>query len=101
MTSQEVLEKVAKGMVAAGAYKDVESAIKALAIEVAERKVVGYREQVQKFERKYNHNLEEQSRLLQGKATMEDEEEWMEWKGAAVMLEAWNKALQNLLDSAA
>lgn len=31
---------------------------------------------------------------------MEEEEEWMEWKGAVVMLEAWQKALQGVLRSA-
>lgn len=100
MTSQDILEKVAKGMVAAGAYKDVRTAIQALAVEQIERKIAAYRKQVQEFERKYNHTLEEHSRLLEGKATMQDEEEWMEWKGAAVMLDAWQRALQELLNGA-
>ncbi len=100
MTSQDVLEKVAKGMVATGVYKDVKTAIKALAVEQAERKIAAYQKQVQEFERKHNHSLETHSRLLKGNASMEGEEEWMEWKGAAVMLEAWKKALQELLSSA-
>ena len=100
MTSQDILEKVAKGMVAAGIYKDSETAIQALAVEQIERKIAAYRKQVQEFERKYNHTLEEHSRLLEGKAAMQDEEEWMEWKGAAVMLEAWQRALQELLNGA-
>jgi len=100
MTSQDILERVAKGMVAVGAYKDVRTAIQALAVEQVERKVAAYRKQVQEFERKYNHTLEEHSRLLEGKAAMQDEEEWMEWKGAAVMLEAWQRALQELLNGA-
>ncbi len=31
---------------------------------------------------------------------MEEEKEWMEWKGATVMLEAWQRALQEVLKSA-
>ncbi len=100
MTSQDVLEKVAKGMVATGVYKDVKTAIKALAVEQVERKIAAYRKQVEEFERKNSHSLAEHGRLLEGKATMEEEEEWMEWKGAAVMLEAWQRALQQLLNSA-
>ena len=100
MTSQDILERVAKGMVAVGAYKDVRTAIQALAVEQIERKVAAYCRQVQEFERKYNHTLEEHSQMLEGKATMQDEEEWMEWKGAAVMLEAWQRALQELLNGA-
>jgi hypothetical protein len=100
MTAQDVLEKVAAGMVAVGLYKDVETAIRALALEQIERKIAAYQTQVQGFEGKYDRSLEEQSRFLEGKATMEEEEEWMEWKGAVVMLEAWQKALQEVLRSA-
>ena len=89
MTAQDVLEKVARSLVAAGLYKDVATAIRALALE-----------QVQAFERKYCHSLEEYSRLIEGRASMEEEEEWMEWKGATVMLEAWQRALQEVLKSA-
>jgi len=87
-------------MVAAGLYKDEEAALRALAIEQIERKVTAYREQMQTFERKYHHSLDEHSRLLEGKVSMEEEEEWMEWKGVAVMLEAWQNALQEVLDGA-
>ena len=101
MTSHEALESVARGMVAAGVYKDEEAAIKAMAIEQIERKITAYREQVQIFERKYQQTLDEHGRLLQGKATMEEEDEWMDWKSAVVMLDAWQKALQEVLASAA
>ena len=100
MTAQDVLEKVARGLVAAGLYKDVATAIRALALEQVERKAAAYREQVQAFERKYCHSLEEYSRLIEGRASMDEEEEWMEWKGATVMLEAWQRALQEVLKSA-
>lgn len=97
MNAQDVLQQVAEGMVVAGLYKDVGTAIRALAVEQVERKIAAYRAQVQELERKYGHSLAEHGRLLEGKASMEEEEEWMEWKGAAVMLEAWQRALQEVL----
>ena len=100
MNAQDVLQQVAQGMVVAGLYKDVGTAIRALAVEQVERKIAAYRAQVQEFERQYGHSLEAHSRLLEGKASMEEEEEWMEWKGATVMLEAWQRALQEVLASA-
>ena len=100
MTSQEVLEKVAKSMVATGVYKDVDTALRALAVEQVERKIAAYQEQVQAFDRKYRHSLEEHRRLLEGRASMAKEDEWMEWQGAQVMLEAWHSALQEILHSA-
>jgi hypothetical protein len=100
MTTQDVLENVARGMVAAGLYKDVTTAIRALALEQVERKIAHYEERVQAFESQHGHSLEAYSGLLEGKASIGDEEEWMEWKGAVVMLEAWQKALQEMLKHA-
>jgi len=97
MITQEVLETVARGMVAAGLYKDIAAALRAMALEQIERKIATYRAQVEGFEKKYHHSLETQSALLAGRASMEEEEEWMEWKGAVVMLEAWHRALQEVL----
>ena len=47
MTAQETLEKVATGLVAVGLYKDVETAIRALAFEQIERMISAYQSQVQ------------------------------------------------------
>jgi hypothetical protein len=99
MNSQEILEKVARGMVATGVYKDITTAIQALAVEQVERKIAVYRKQVQSFEGKYNRSLEEHSRMLAGKASIPEEEDWMEWKGAAVMLDAWQSALRELISA--
>ncbi len=97
MIAQEVLETVARGMVAAGLYKDIAAAIRAMALEQIERKIATYRAQVEGFEKQYHHSLETHSGLLVGRASMAEEEDWMEWKGAVVMLEAWRRALQEVL----
>jgi len=84
-------------MVAAGLYKDIAAAIRAMALEQIERKIATYRAQVEGFEKQYHHSLETHSGLLVGRASMAEEEDWMEWKGAVVMLEAWRRALQEVL----
>ena len=97
MRTEEVLETMARSMVAAGLYKDIAAALRAMALEQIERKIATYRAQVEAFEQKYQHSLETHSGLLVGRASMAEEEEWMEWKGAVVMLEAWRRALQEVL----
>ena len=92
MITQEVLETVARGIVAAGLYKDTATALRAMALEQIERKIATYRAQVEEFEQKYHHSLETHSGGLAGRAAMAEEEEWMEWQGAVVMLEAWRRA---------
>lgn len=97
MTAQETLEQVAHDLVAVGLYKDTETAIRALALDQIERKINAYQSQVHEFEARLGSSLEEYSQTLTAKATIEAEEEWMEWKGAIVMLEAWREAFQKVL----
>ena len=100
MTSQAVLESIVNSLVTAGIYKNEEAAIRALAVELIERKISTYQDQVQTFEKRYQHTLDQHTAMLKETASMQQEDEWMEWKGAAVMLEAWQQALQDVLDSA-
>ncbi|MDY0093081.1 MAG: hypothetical protein RBT80_10315 [Candidatus Vecturithrix sp.] len=39
----------------------------------------------QELERKYQQNFEQFTQAIQYKATLEAEEDWMEWKGAVEM----------------
>ena len=88
MASQAVLASIANSLVTAGIYKNEEAALKALAIELIEREISTYQEQVQTFEERYRHTLDQHTEVLKETASMQEEDEWMEWKGAAVMLEA-------------
>ena len=100
MTSQAVLESIANSLVTAGIYKNEEAALRALAIELIERKISTYRDQVQTFEEGYQHTLDQHTEVLKETASTQEEDGWMEWKGAEVMPEAWQQALQHVLDSA-
>ena len=100
MDAHQALESIAKEMVTTGLYKDEGAAVRALAVDQIERKIATYQRQVETFEKQYGCDLDSHSRALEGQACMEEEDEWMDWKGAVVMLEAWQKALQEVLTSA-
>ena len=100
MTSQAVLASIANSLVTAGLYKNEEAALRALAVELIKRKISTYQEQVQTFKERYRHTLDKHTEVLKETASMQEEDEWMEWKGAAVMLESWQQALRGVLDSA-
>ncbi len=100
MTSQAVLASIANSLVTAGLYKSEEAALRGVAVELIERKILTYQGQVQTFEERYQHTLEQHTEVLKEAASMQAEDEWMEWKGAAVMLEAWQQALRDVRNSA-
>ena len=97
MIVQQTLHNITYPLVQTGIYKDEESALLNLVIELIEKKLNDYRMVIQTLEDKYQQNFEQFTQAIQHKATFEDEEDWMEWKGAVEMQNAWNEAKQQLL----
>ena len=70
MTSQAVLESIANSLVTAGIYKNEEAAIRALAVELIEQHEIStYQGQVQTFEERYQHTLDQHTEVLKETAT--------------------------------
>jgi len=100
MTPQKVLITVIRELVQTGAYKDEQSALRAMAIEQAIKKVKEYRRTIAKFQRKYKlKDLQEFTLEIEGQASIQQEDDWLEWKGASVMLEGWEKTFRKLTSS--
>jgi predicted RNA-binding protein len=97
MIAQQTLHDITYPLVQTGIYKDEESALINLVIELIEKKLNDYRMVIQMLEDKYRQNFEQFTQAIQHKATFENEEDWMEWKAAVEMRNAWNAAKQQLL----
>ncbi len=97
MLAQQTLHNITYPFVQTGIYKDEESALINLVIELIEKKLKDYRGIIQELERKYQQNFEQFTQAVQHKATFEAEEDWMEWKGAVEMRIAWDEAKRQLL----
>lgn len=99
MKAQEVIEKTAKVLVDVGVYKDIETAVRSLAIEQIQKKINEYRIIVRDLEKKYGKNFDEFSLYLKGKATAKEEDDWMEWKASLSMIDAYTSCLEKLVKS--
>lgn len=100
MTPENVLKTVARELVRTGAYKDEQSALRSLAIEVASKKVAAYRRTIKKFQGKYHvQDLAEFTRQIKGQANLQQEDDWLEWKAATEMLQGWQQTLRELMNS--
>ena len=97
MQTENILRKLVHSLVVAGLFKNEETALKALTADYIDRKIAQYKEIISRLEEKHKGSFEAFTKSLEGKATIKFEEDWMEWKSAQVMVEAWDKALKEIL----
>jgi len=88
----KTLETIANALVGLGRYPSQTDAIRAIALEQINRKIASYERRVKNFERKHRVSFETFTKRLQNRATIRQEDEWMEWEAALDMLDEWRKA---------
>ena len=91
-----VLNKVANSLVAAKRFATVEDALWDMAISTVRGRVSYYRRRIKKMENKYGTDFDKFTARLKGKATPEQEDDWLAWKSARSMLTDWQKTYQDL-----
>lgn len=101
MITEKSLCNLLKPLVAAGIYKDEKVALKDIIADYIEDKVEAYSSVVKQMEKKYGRDIASASVQRKGKTTMAFEDDWMEWKAAVEMKDAWQDALRRLLRDAA
>lgn len=92
----KTLEAIVDSLVRTGHYETQADALRAIAMEQIKRKISSYERRIKRFERKHRTNFEAYTRRLRNRATVTQEDEWMEWESAVDMLEAWRRAGRGL-----
>jgi len=91
-----VLTKVANSLVALNRYSTTEEALWDMALSTVRGRVAYYRRRVRRLENKYGMDFDKFTTRLKGKATPNQEDDWLDWKSARSMLADWQKAYQDL-----
>lgn len=92
-----VLTKVAKSLVAAKRYSTTEEALWDMALSTVRGKIAYYRRRIRRLENKHGMDFDKFTARLKGKATPEQEDDWLAWKSARSMLKDWQTTYKNLL----
>jgi len=87
-------------LVREGLFKSYDELLKSLLLDYIDRQIALHEEQVRAFEAKHGMTFEEYTRNLRGRATIVEEDEWMDWEEALVFLRKWNKIKRQLADAA-
>ncbi|MFQ5793203.1 MAG: hypothetical protein ACE5JI_22255 [Acidobacteriota bacterium] len=93
----EQADRLLAPLVQEGIFNNYFELLRALLLDYIERQIASYRERVSSFERKYGLSFEKYSKRLQGQASLEDEDEWMDWEETLIFLRKWESVKKQVL----
>ena len=96
VTPVEVLTTIARSLVHIRQYRDIDEALRGLALDEVSRKIARYRRRIRHFERKYGTDFQTFSARLEDGATIAEEDDWMAWRSALSLLSDWEIAYREL-----
>jgi hypothetical protein len=94
VTHMDVLTTIARSLVHARRYRDIDEALRGLALDEVSRKIARYRRRIRHFEHKYGMDFQMFSARLEDRATIAEEDDWMAWRSALSLLADWERAYQ-------
>ncbi len=100
MITQKIISNILKPLVVSGIYKDEAVALKDIIADYMHRRIEAYVSVIKMMESKYGEDFNTVSKKIRKNATIEVEDDWMEWKAAIVMSRSWHQALKKLLNNA-
>ena len=101
MKAEKIISDLVKPLVLLGAYKNETVALKDIIATHIDMKIEIYNKTIRALKKKYGKDFEIFTKSIKNQATPEVEDDWMEWKGAIEMRTAWDKALKEVMESAA
>jgi hypothetical protein len=96
VSGASVLDIIASSLVAQEKYASKEDALRALAQDAVRAKIAHYRRRSQRLQRKYALDFAGFTRKLAGRATPQEEDDWVNWRSAQAMLEEWQAVYLSL-----
>lgn len=87
----EYAERIFAPLVREGVFENFERAFRALLLEYIERQISTYKQRVAEFEARRQETFEAYTDSLKDHASPEDEEAWMDWETARVVLGKWQR----------
>jgi|SRR3990167_800013 len=100
MKAEKLILDLINPLVTSGIYKDKVVALKDIIADYIERKKGKYDEMIFALQNKHHRDFESFTGDIKNKATIELEEDWMEWKSAVEMKKAYEEALKGIINNA-
>jgi hypothetical protein len=89
-------EKIVAPLIREGVFEDFERALKALLSDYVEKQIAKYQLINSEFEIRHKQKFDAYTNSLKNNANFEQEDEWMDWESAIVLLSKWKKIQQQV-----
>jgi hypothetical protein len=99
MQTEKILQNLAKPFITAGIYKDEKSALTDIALDYAHRKIKQYDNIINTLKKKHACSFDQFTKKIKNNASLTLEDDWMEWKAASEMRQAWKKASEIIISN--
>jgi hypothetical protein len=74
-----------------GVYASPEQALKHIILDYVERQIDWAEAEIRRYEQKYRCTFTEWTEALSGRASVAEEDDWMEWEATIDMLDGWRR----------
>jgi len=98
-TISQTVPLLTEPLVRAGFYTSPDQALKGIVLDYIDRRIVGVQGKLRRLEKKHGKSFADFSQSILGQATIQDEDEWMEWESLLDMLESWRDVKAKVLQS--
>jgi hypothetical protein len=96
----EYADRIFTPLVREGIFKSYDELLKSLLLDYIDRQIARFDGQARDFEAKHGMTFEEYTRNLSGRASIAEEDEWMDWEEALLFLGKWKKIKRQTADAA-
>ena len=90
-TIADAIPMLTEPFVQAGLYTNSGLALKYIVIDYLDRQIHQAQTEIQNYEHKYQQSFIKWSASISGQATIDEEDDWMEWEAAHDMLSGWQQ----------
>ena len=98
MHAEEILQKITKPFIVAGIYKDEKTALIDITLDYVRRRIAQYDHMIISLEKKHGCDFVQFTKKIKNNASLDTEDDWMEWKGAIEMRQYWKNANKMILN---
>jgi hypothetical protein len=99
MRTEEILHQITKPFILAGIYKDEKAALTDMTLDYVRRKIELYDHIIISLQNKHDCDFDQFTEKMKNNVSLEMEDDWMEWKGANEMRQAWKNANKMILNN--
>jgi dissimilatory sulfite reductase (desulfoviridin) alpha/beta subunit len=92
MQTEEILHIIAKPFILSGIYKDEITALTDLTFDYVRRNIEQHDNIIIMLKKKHGCGFDQFTEKIKNNTSVETEDDWIEWKGANEMRQAWSNA---------